>query len=115
MSSGVGATCLNHPGFEAVGRCKQCGIPFCSKCRVQGATGNFCSDSCKEKHGKFTERAERMGDGTPKGPGIIRRVKGMVARLVIIALVCLLIAVALAFFGMEIPVVSDLVERVLSG
>ena len=110
MALGTASTCVNHPGFHATGRCKQCGKPFCNKCLVQGATGNFCGEPCKERHEKFAERAHQM-DRVPEGPSILRRVSRVSKRILVLAIVLAIVLFALDFFGMDIPVVSQFIGR----
>ncbi len=62
MSSATLSGCINHPSIEAVGRCKQCGKPFCSTCEIPGPTGKFCSDPCKQRHEVFVKRAAKLDD-----------------------------------------------------
>lgn len=98
--------CLNHPTVEAVGRCKQCGKPFCSACHVKGPTGNFCSDECKAAHETFTRRAAQLDNMKATG-GFGRIVK----RVVILAIVLVVITVGAGMMGIEIPVLSELLRN----
>ena len=42
------AECFFHMGRPAVTRCKQCGKPLCSDCRLVTENGLFCSDKCAQ-------------------------------------------------------------------
>ncbi|HRK32961.1 MAG TPA: hypothetical protein PLJ47_00090 [Candidatus Hydrogenedentes bacterium] len=107
--SGTASGCINHPGVESVGRCKQCGTPFCNACKVQGPTGFFCSAVCKEKHEVFVKRAQELD--TRKGRlGIgyfLGRIMGFAVALLVIAI--LLGVVGVVF---QVPVLSPFVANV---
>ena len=109
MAIGVGAACINHPSIEAVGRCKQCGKPFCGTCRVTGPTGNFCAEECKTKHETFTQRAQQL-DKMSRSGGFMTKLWFLGKKIVIFVLFFLAIAVALHFFGVNVPVVSPIVR-----
>lgn len=106
MSMGA---CIKHPGVEAVGRCKQCGKPFCNACKEQGPTGYFCSAECKQKHETFVQRAQQL-EQRRGGTGFgyrIRRFFGFAAAVLVIAIV---LGVVGTLF--EVPVLSNLVRSV---
>lgn len=106
---GVGSTCINHRAIEAVGRCKQCGRPFCNTCRVTGPTGVFCGNECKQKHEAFVQRAKELEDR--KGPPrILVKLRKLIRKLIFFLIVALILGVIGARF--EIPVLSDLVLRI---
>ena len=107
--SGTGSVCLNHPGVEAVGRCKQCSKPFCNACRIQGPTGYFCSAECRQKHEIFVKRAQEL-DVKRGGLGVgffLKRILGL-------AVAILIIAIVLGVVGsvVETPVLTPLVGSV---
>lgn len=104
------STCLNHPGIEAVGRCKQCLKPVCGTCKVVGPVGIFCSTECKEKYEQFVERAAKL-DSMPQPKVVIfRKVRTAVVRLIILAAVILVVGFAADMFGVNIPYLDDGVE-----
>ncbi len=106
----VASVCLNHPGVEAVGRCKQCGRPFCNACKVSGPTGVFCSETCKEKHETFIQRAGDLDAQKKRSAGFgatLRKVFNLALALVVIAAI---LGVAGAVF--QIPVLSPIVHHV---
>ncbi|MDZ4857395.1 MAG: hypothetical protein SGI88_00310 [Candidatus Hydrogenedentes bacterium] len=107
--SGTGSVCVNHPGVESVGRCKQCGKPFCNACKVQGPTGYFCSAECKQKHETFVKRAQEL-DVKKRGIGVgyfLGRIMGLAVALLVIAII---LGVVGTIF--QVPVLSDLVVNV---
>ncbi|HIJ65478.1 MAG TPA: hypothetical protein HPP77_05945 [Candidatus Hydrogenedentes bacterium] len=107
MAKGVESVCVNHPGVEAIGHCKQCNKPFCSACRVQGPTGNFCSQGCKEKHEAFVQRAQQHED--KRGRLVMASTtKRWVKRAVILVIVLILLSLASAFTNYNIPILSDI-------
>lgn len=111
MLEGTSSGCINHPAVEAVARCKQCGRPVCGACMVPGPTGRFCSDSCKEKHEKFIQRAQELNQ-TSRRTGDFRKIKRLLVKLVIY-----LVAIgALGFVSIyfEIPVLAHAFRRILS-
>lgn len=114
MAIGTESGCINHPAIEAVGRCKQCGKPFCGACRIQGPTGNFCSDECKSKHETFMQRAAQLDKMSKRG-GFTSKLWFLGKKIVIFALFFLAIAVALHFIGVDIPVVSPILRNSMGG
>ena len=93
--------CINHPGIEAVARCKQCGKPVCGACVITGPTGRFCGESCKEKHEKFVERAQEMQRSSRSTGGLVK------LRRFLIKLVIFIVAIgALGFAAvyLDVPV-----------
>lgn len=111
MALGTDSGCINHPGVEAIIRCKQCGRPACSTCRVKGPTGEFCSEECKEKHQSFVQRAQQVDAMKKAKRGFPF---GRLIRKAIVIAVLLIFAVALgAAFGIEIPFLSPLVRGFL--
>ncbi|MBI5092743.1 MAG: hypothetical protein HZB26_09920 [Candidatus Hydrogenedentes bacterium] len=111
MALGAPSSCLNHPGVEATGRCKQCGKPFCNACAVSGPTGRFCSDTCKEKHQVFIQRAQQLDRQVVSG-GFLRKLRSMAIKLVIWAVAILAVAFILTKYAqIEVPILSDLLRR----
>ncbi len=98
--------CVNHPGIEAVVRCRQCGKALCKTCVVPGQTGTFCSVPCRDKHQAFVNEARdtevRKGGG---GNTLLRLRKFLGGLIVFVAVVVALLVVA-SF--VEIPVLSGL-------
>lgn len=97
------SSCVNHASVAAIGRCKQCGKPFCSACECKGPTGNFCSDECKAAHETFMRRAEKLDDMKKKSWGL------SIKKVVVAAIVLLVVAVGADYMGFEIPVLSEFV------
>lgn len=112
MASGISSTCTAHPGFEAVARCKQCGKPFCSQCQVKGATGLFCCQSCKESHEAFTARAQQL-DSMRRDTTFFEKLKIYIRKIIFFGLFILLVSVGLHFFGVNIPIVSDIIRSIM--
>jgi len=54
------AECFFHTGRPAVTRCKQCGKPLCSDCRLVTENGLFCSDRCAQTAGVFVKRLQDL-------------------------------------------------------
>ena len=111
MARAVESSCINHPAVEAVGRCKQCGRPFCSTCRVQGPTGNFCSEACRFKHEEFTKRAQKL-DTMSRGGGFVVKIYWFLKKLAVFALAALLIAVVVHYLGVDVPIVSPFIRGI---
>jgi len=108
--------CVNHPGFEAVTRCKQCGKPICAKCIVSAPGGTFCSVLCREKYEEFVKRADLL-ERSKKGPKVsdgLRKVWRFMFRLVVWIVLLLAIAVGLSLVGVRVPVVADIVNRLIN-
>ncbi|GMV92480.1 MAG: hypothetical protein AMXMBFR82_22580 [Candidatus Hydrogenedentota bacterium] len=106
---GMSSACISHPGVEAVGRCKQCGKPFCNACKVMGPTGLFCSEECKQKHESFVQRAQQF-ESRKGSVSVMAKVRKMLGGLVAIVILAIILGVLGTIF--EIPVLSDLVIRV---
>ncbi|MCH8204062.1 MAG: hypothetical protein IID09_02810 [Candidatus Hydrogenedentes bacterium] len=112
MSSGMLSGCINHPSIEAVGRCKQCGKPFCGTCEILGPTGKFCSDACKERHEVFVKRASKLDD-MRRTSSAFGKLMTRLKKVAIFAAAIIIIAVVLHFFGVELPIVSDIIRNIL--
>ena len=93
LSDGGGdmAECFFHMGRPAVTRCKQCGKPLCSDCRLVTEDGLFCSDRCAQMAHVFTvksrdleEKRSARRSGAPAG--LIKLIKFIIF-LVILFLV----------------------------
>lgn len=105
MTKGIASVCVNHPAVEAIGRCRVCNKPFCGACRVQGPTGNFCSQACKEKHEAYVQRAQQLEQRKPsflKGSTFKRWAK----RVIILIIVLVIVSVVAAFMGYNVPVIG---------
>jgi len=107
--SSITSTCTAHPGFEAIGRCKQCGKPFCSQCQTKGPTGIFCCGECKELHEEFTARAQQL-DSMKRESTFFEKIKIYAKKLIVFAILGLLVAGGLHFAGIEIPVLSEFID-----
>ena len=107
MPQKVMGTCLNHPGFEATARCKQCNKPICNTCQTKGPTGIFCSEECKEKHEAFIKRAHQIEN--LKKPSSFKLKLGILLGKLLAVVVLLAGVVTLAIL-FDIPVLSDLVN-----
>lgn len=59
-SGGGAGDCFFHTGRPSVTRCKQCGRPLCSDCRLITEHGVFCGNKCANAAAVFTERAENL-------------------------------------------------------
>ncbi len=103
------SACINHPGIEAVGRCKQCGRPFCNACKVQGPTGLFCSQPCKEKHETFVKRASQF-DAPKGGTGIGVKLRRVFNIVLVVAIIAIILGVLGSF--VDVPVLTPLVFKV---
>ena len=112
MSSGTLSSCLNHPSIEAVGRCKQCGRPFCGTCEILGPTGKFCYDACKQRHEVFVKRASKLDD-MRRTSGIFAKLLARLKKLLVFSAAILIIAVVVHFFGVHVPILSDILREVL--
>ncbi len=110
MASGLVSSCLNHPSVEATGRCKQCSKPFCDTCAVRGATGNFCSQACKEKHEAYVQRAVKLDD-MRRDTSFFAKSWIYIRKLIVFAIVGLILAVVAHFFGVNVPYLSDFINQ----
>lgn len=83
--------CINHPGVEAMGRCRQCSKPVCKQCGFVTSTGMYCSEACQDKHQDFMKRAVDVDVDLNKRQRRSLRQKfgGLVTFLVIVAVVIL--------------------------
>ncbi len=102
--------CVNHPGVEAIGRCRQCSKPVCKECGVTGAGGVYCSDVCRQKHEEFMQRARVLGLDTRSRKPIIVHLKKLLGGLITLA--AILFALGFTATILYIPVLSDLTATV---
>lgn len=100
--------CINHPGVEAVIRCKQCGKPVCGACVVVAASGRYCSEACQQKNDIFMQRAAQLEVKT-QGKFALR-LREWIGKIV--ALLLVLLALGLLATFVNIPVLSELVYRI---
>lgn len=84
------AECFYHTGRPAVTRCKQCGRPLCSECRIIKPDGIFCSEKCAERFEVFARRAEEIEAKKGKSNGIAGFVKFIIF-LVILFVIYLIV------------------------
>lgn len=113
MPRATGSGCINHPGVEATARCKQCGKPVCNACHVVGPTGVFCSESCKEKHMAFIQRAQALEQRRKAGPGQFSlKVKKFITKAVVVVILLFAAGFLLVYYNKYIPYVSELIDRV---
>lgn len=108
VSTGTLSGCINHPSIEAVGRCKQCGKPFCGTCEVLGATGKFCSEACGKRHEVFVGRAAKLDD-MRRTSGFFGKLIDRLKKFLFFAAGALIICVVLHFLGINVPIVSDII------
>lgn len=102
--------CINHPGIEAIGRCRQCSKPVCSNCGVRGAAGIYCCDICREKHEQFVQRAKDMDLNRATRRGVFFHLRKLVGSLIMLAVV--LFALGFTASIVYIPVLSEITEVV---
>lgn len=102
------SSCTAHPTTEAIGRCKQCGKPFCGQCRVQGPTGNFCSEDCRKAHEAFLQRAKQLDDMKARGS-----VGKFVRNGITIAALILIVSAIAHYFGYAVPVIGGFLEGIV--
>lgn len=114
MSRTMYSACINHPAIEATARCKACLKPICNACKVVGPTGIFCSGECKEKYEQFVERAARM-DAMQKPKAFnLARIRSYLVKAVLLALVVLVAGFVASVFDVEVPILSDIVDKLRS-
>ena len=80
------AECFFHTGRPAVTRCKQCGRPLCSECRIIKPEGIFCSAECAERFSVFAKRAEELEAKRSKNNGLAGLVKFIIFLVVLFIL-----------------------------
>ncbi|MCX5642384.1 MAG: hypothetical protein NTY10_04035 [Candidatus Omnitrophica bacterium] len=79
--------CFFHTGRPAVTRCKQCGKPLCSDCRLVTEDGLFCGDKCAQTAGVFVRRSHDLEEKRA------RRRRGIPAGLIRFIIFLIIIAV----------------------
>ena len=112
MALGIASACINHPTVEATGRCKQCTKPFCDTCAIQGATGKFCSEACKQRHETFVQRAAKLDD-MQRDTSFFAKLWIRIRKLLVFAIVILALAVAAHFMGVNVPWLSDFIISIM--
>lgn len=112
MATGTGG-CINHPGIEAVARCKMCAKGLCAACRVIGPSGIFCSETCKTRHEEFVKRAAGLERKQATGSLFLTRVRNLVGWILVVLVVVLGAGIGGRIAGFRVPLVSDITDRVL--
>lgn len=96
------AYCANHPDLEAVARCKGCRKLLCTKCRIRGHDGWYCSKDCMGRQKRQQQDVQAIDAGRGRGGGLGR----ILVPIVIIAAVG---GAAYWLFGVEgVRTVDDL-------
>lgn len=113
MAMGTTSGCINHPGIEAVARCKQCGKAVCGTCVVKGPTGKFCTPECKEQHEGYIQRAQEL-DRMRKRPSLFVKLRGIIGTGIILVLVILAAGFVATYFGFNIPILTDIVNNLFN-
>ncbi|MCM8762585.1 MAG: hypothetical protein NC905_02845 [Candidatus Omnitrophica bacterium] len=80
------AECFFHTGRPAVARCKQCGRPLCSECRIIKEDGIFCSLECAERFSVFAKRAEELEAKRNKESGTSGLIKFIIFLVILFAI-----------------------------
>jgi hypothetical protein len=101
MAIGNESHCVRHKNTKAKARCRQCGAPFCGECHIDVAEGDFCSVECLAKLKRFANNSE--GQNWKRPSRFVSRTLSFVAMIVIIA-------VALHFAGINVPIVSPMLR-----
>ncbi|HPP66788.1 MAG TPA: B-box zinc finger protein [bacterium] len=79
------ADCFFHTGRPAVTRCKQCGRPLCSECRLITPEGIFCGEKCAETAKIAAERLREIEEKRAASQkGTIQIVIGRIISIIII-------------------------------
>ena len=102
--------CINHPGVEAVIRCKQCGTAVCGACVVATAAGRFCCETCSNKYEAFAQRAQDL-EPLRYGRSWMASIRRGVFKLIVLLLA--LVGLGFASLHYKIPVLVDLTRSVL--
>ncbi len=111
MVSPTASGCINHPGMEAVARCKMCGKPVCGACVEKGPTGAFCSTVCRDKHEAFVQRAQEQADRPKPAGANVRKLVSILIKLSILLAVVVGIGVLSVMF--QIPVLEGFTRKVM--
>jgi hypothetical protein len=109
MPEPLRAGCVNHPGFEAIVRCKRCGTPVCGRCVVMGPTGRYCSVECRENEQALRQKA---ADLAPEPMPTRRSLRLKKAIKNLIGLIIILTGIAAAGILFPIPVLSDFIAQI---
>jgi hypothetical protein len=104
MLKGTATACPNHPGIEATVRCKQCSRAVCQACAIQGPTGLFCSEACRDKHQLFYQRAQAM-DGKARS-SFFAKFRSLLTTVIVCAAVLGALGVVGSLF--QIPILTPL-------
>jgi hypothetical protein len=102
--------CINHPGIEAIGRCRQCSKPVCRECGVAGTKGIYCCEMCRDKHEQFMQRAQALELDKGYQRGFFFHFRQWLGAL--ITIVVLLFAAGFVSSIIYIPFISDATMRV---
>lgn len=97
--------CFNHPGTEAMGRCRQCSKPICKECGFVTPAGMYCSNECRDKHEDFMKRATDV-DLSKRQKRSLRARLGSVFSFVVVLVVLFFGALLLGWL-VHIPYLSS--------
>lgn len=89
--------CIKHTDIAAVGRCRQCRVPFCGECQTNGPQGKYCSIECRAKHELFINKSENLRS----------RRRSPIMTLAVVAIIIATALVALHLMGVGIPLIGD--------
>ena len=104
--------CINHPGVEAIGRCRQCSKPVCKQCGVVASTGIYCSEVCSEKHQQFLQRASALDLDKGYKRGFFFHVRQFMGLVIVLAVFLFALGIVASF--VYIPFLTDATIRVRS-
>ncbi len=102
------AGCVNHPTKPAVLRCKQCGAGVCKQCIIPGPVGRYCSETCKQQHEAFVQKAQGAEQRVRNKRSI--RWSALLRKLVITA--GLIVGLGMLGTVFNIPVLSGIVFKI---
>jgi len=101
--------CVNHPTKPAVLRCKQCGVGVCKQCIVPGPVGRYCSETCKQQHEEFMQKAQSAEQKVKNKRSL--RLGPTIRKLVIV--VAIIIGLGFLGYVVNIPILSGIVRQIL--
>lgn len=104
--------CINHPGVEAIGRCRQCSKPVCKQCGIVAPTGLYCSQPCQDKHVQFLQRAKTLDLDKKYDPGFFWRLKNWIG--ITITLIALAVILGIVATQTYIPVLTEVTREIRS-
>ncbi len=104
--------CINHPGVDAVGRCRQCSKPVCKQCGIVSTNDLYCSEACREKYEQYMHRAQSRESEKEYKPGFFPQLRQLLGIVITFAVILFVLGCVASLT--YIPLLTDVTTRIRS-